>query len=97
VQNGIGTTVNMSSSGVAFRTGKTIGLQDFIKLSISGSFLDNAPTAFIAYGGVVRTSEELAAIHVLRRRFIRGGAGSSQIGDQQPKLSEEACTAIRAC
>jgi hypothetical protein len=71
VGSGIGKTVDMSSSGVAFNIDRELTPGTFVELSISWPVLLNqsCPMRLIIFGRVQRSSEERAACSVDKYEF----------------------------
>ena len=71
-QLGIGVLLDISSTGIAFRTSDEVECGRFVNVSIPwlSGFTDGI-TALKAYGRVVRNNQEVTAIQVLRYEFSR--------------------------
>jgi hypothetical protein len=63
IESGMGTTIDMSSGGVAFRTDHQVAAGSFIELSISWPVLleDACPMRLIIFGRVLRTTAHTVA------------------------------------
>jgi hypothetical protein len=70
-EQGRGTTINMSSRGVAFTTDGQLAPGRNIELSIDwpARLNENCALQFVGYGRVVRCGENLAAVEISRYEF----------------------------
>jgi hypothetical protein len=84
-QMGTGTVVNISSTGIAFKTTDTIPCGCYVNVAVSWPYPVAAPTTLMAYGRVVRKSGEMMAIRVLRRKFQRQTSDTWQMREAVPE------------
>jgi c-di-GMP-binding flagellar brake protein YcgR len=73
-QHGSGTTINISSGGILFRSTEMLPLQSPIELALSWPVpLDDCPLKLVMRGRVVRSASEATAVSVLRYEFRTAG------------------------
>jgi len=73
-QRGSGTTINISSGGILFRSAEMLPLQSLIELALSWPVpLNDCPLKLVMRGRVVRSASEATAVSVLRYEFRTAG------------------------
>ena len=80
VGNGTGTSVDMSSNGIAFTTDQMLKVGSYLELSANWPvLLDGAcPLKLVVFGKVVRSDERMTALRVDRHEFRTRKAGLTQ-------------------
>jgi len=77
-QSGSGTTINISSGGILFRSAEMLPLQSVIELALSWPVpLNDCPLKLVMRGRVVRSASEATAVSVLHYEFRTAGRLSS--------------------
>jgi c-di-GMP-binding flagellar brake protein YcgR len=73
-QRGSGTTINISSGGILFRSAEMLPLQSLIELALSWPVpLNDCPLKLVMRGRVVRSASEATAVSVLHYEFRTAG------------------------
>lgn len=80
IGNGTGTTVDMSSNGIAFQTDKPLKVGSYLELSASWPVLldGSCPLKLVVFGRVVRSDERITALAADRHEFRTRKAGTLQ-------------------
>lgn len=83
VASGFGTTANMSSGGVAFKSDAQLPNGSYVELSISWPALlgEQCPMRIIVFGRIMRGSEEMKVCSIEKWEFR---TGSRQMTAQSP-------------
>lgn len=69
-QQGSGTTINISSGGILFRSTEMLPLQSLIEVALSWPIpLDDCPLKLVMRGRVVRSASEATAVSVVHYEF----------------------------
>ena len=87
--SGSGTTVDLSSGGIAFSTPEPVRLGSFLEVSVSWPVLLNqsCPLKLVASGRVIRSDQNCTAIRMDRYEFRTQGARVVQAQGAQPLLA----------
>ena len=80
VGNGTGTTIDMSSSGIAFQTDQPLKVGSYLEVSASWPVLldGSCPLKLVVFGKVVRSDGQITAIAADRHEFRTRKAGTLQ-------------------
>ncbi len=93
VEVGTGSTLNVSSSGVAFSTARVLPQGSFVELSISWpALLDGScPMRLVTFGKIVRQERGMAVCSVEKYEFRTGGSRVAEpIRDTVPAKPDSA-------
>jgi c-di-GMP-binding flagellar brake protein YcgR len=80
LDSGTGQTVDLSSGGIRFQSGRPLPVGLGIELAIAWPALlhNTAPMQLVVHGKVVRTNGSETAIHTLQHEFRTAGASAGQ-------------------
>jgi len=89
VGTGTGTSLDLSSGGIAFSTGTPLKIGSYLELSISWPVLLNqsCPLKLVASGRVVRSDHQRTAISLDRYEFRTTGAKAFQTTPAQQSMA----------
>jgi PilZ domain len=80
IGTGTGTTLDMSSNGIAFATSEPVKVGSYLELSVSWPVLLNqaCPLKLVVSGKVVRSDGRVVALRMERHEFRTQGAKAAQ-------------------